>query len=495
MLNFVQSDHQLKFVLILLLQATFLVLFVVFRLMDSDEGIYLNAANLVAKGLLPYHDFFSNQMPYISYLYAPISGFGMNSLYAGRVISALLSLVMSIVLYRTVSRNSDNSFYALTAVFLFGMNGLTLTWHSTIKTSVVSDFFGLLGFVLFLNFLIGDSRKKNSLMIFGAGFLIGLAFNFRLTHLIFLPIMLGVMFYLYEAGIKLKIKYGLYFLMGSIIASTGTIILFFIEPYTFFFDNLVFRQVWGANIVESNFIGKLFTYAKFVLYPQNLPLIILSLFGVSMIWRKRDRSSLSAMDKSALAAFAIASGLTILYLYITPTQFQYYGQTLPYFILASIPGIEMAAKKFKSGGIAIAASLIHLLSIVPFILIFIFAIRAQDADYKLSNISSAVEVIKQETTRDEKILSFYPHFGIYADREQELGFEVWGINTFVFLSEADRKITNLIGGEELLKLINSKKFRVVVSESGRFREVDNALKRNYKLIGSFDAIKIYKYSR
>ena len=492
--NYFQSDDRSKFFLILLLQAAFLVLFIVFRLMDADEGIYLNAANLVTEGLLPYHDFFSNQMPYISYLYAPISGFGMNSLYAGRVISVLLSLIMSLVLYLTVRRISDNSIYALITVFLFGLNGLTLTWQSTIKTSVVSDFFGFLGFVLFLQFLTGDSRKKNSLLIFGAGFLIGLAFNFRLTHLIFLPVLLGVMFYLCEFGIKLKIKYGLYFLLGSIIASTGAIILFFIEPYTFFFDNLIFRQVWGANVVESNLIGKLFTYAKFALYPQNLPLIILSLFGVGMIWRKRDRFSFSALDRSALAAFSIALALTLLYLYVTPTQFQYYGQTLPYLILASIPGFEMAAKKLKNRKIAIAASLVYLLSIAPFIWIFIFAPRAQDAGFKLSNISNAVEVIKQETTTDEKILSFYPHFGIYADREQELGFEVWGINTLAQLSEADRKITNLIGGEELLELINSKKFRLVVSESGRFREADDALKRNYRLIGSFGAIKIYKSS-
>ena len=153
--NYFQPDDRSKFYLILFLQAAFLVLFIVFRLMDADEGIYLNAANLVTKGLLPYHEFFSNQMPYISYLYAPISGFGMNSLYAGRLFSALLSLIMSIVLYQTVRRISENSIYPLIAVFLFGLNGLTLTWHSTIKTSVVSDFFGFLGFVLFLNFLIG----------------------------------------------------------------------------------------------------------------------------------------------------------------------------------------------------------------------------------------------------------------------------------------------------------------------------------------------------
>ena len=460
--------------------------------MDSDEGIYLNAANLVKNGLLPYHDFFSNQMPYISYFYAPISGFGMNSLYSGRVISGILSLIMSIVLYREVRQMCDNSTYALIAVFLFGLNGLTLTWHSTIKTSTLSDFFGFLGFLLFIRFLTGVSRNKNSVIIFWSGFLIGLAFNFRLTHLIFLPLILGSMFYLYEAGIKLKIRYSLYFLMGSIIASTGAIILFIIEPYTFFFDNLIFRQVWGANIVESNLIGKLFTYAKFAFYPQNLPLIIFSISGVIMMHRKKDKSSLSTMDKSALAAFSIALGLTILYLYVTPTQFQYYGQTLPYLIIASIPGIGMIAKKFKNGKTVIAASIFYLLFVTPFIVIFIFGIREQDADFKLSNISSTVEVIKRETTGDEKILSFYPHFGIYADREQELGFEVWGINTFAYLSEADRKITNLIGGEKLLDLIKSRKFKVVVSESGRFSAADDALQRNYRLIDSFDNIKIYK---
>ena len=214
-----------------------------------------------------------------------------------------------------------------------------------------------------------------------------------------------------------------------------------------------------------------------------------------MIFRNGNKFSFSDKDKSVLVSFSIALGLTLLYLFITPTQFQYYGQTLPYLIIASIPGIEIIAKKFKDGKGVIAASIFYLLFVIPFIVIFIFGIRQQDADFKLSNISSTVEVIKRETTGDEKILSFYPHFGIYADREQELGFEVWGINTFAYLSEADRKITNLIGGEKLLDLIKSRKFKVVVSESGRFSAADDALQRNYRLIDSFDNIKIYKTLR
>ncbi|MFQ6031614.1 MAG: hypothetical protein ACE5K2_01725, partial [Candidatus Zixiibacteriota bacterium] len=127
------------FLLILIFQILFLVIFALFRLIDWDEGGYLSAAYQVRCGKIPYLDFLYPQMPYVPYVYSPISGFGFASLFWGRLISAFASLILGIALFWVAYKSSKDAKLSLFLFFLYSFNGLFLTWHCTVKTLVLSD--------------------------------------------------------------------------------------------------------------------------------------------------------------------------------------------------------------------------------------------------------------------------------------------------------------------------------------------------------------------
>lgn len=488
----ISNKYKYLFIIILMFQIALLFIFVFTRLMDGDEGIYLHAANLVQQGLIPYYDFFYMQMPYLPYVCAPVSNFGFDSLFYGRVISVILSILIELILFLYAFKISKDARISLICLFLFGSNGLTLTWHSTIKTSIFSDFFGFLSFILFVLFINDGKQKNKSYLLFLAGIFVGLAANFRLTHAIFLLIECVLVFVVNNYSLKNKIIYTCYLLIGSFVASIVSIYLFFIDPYTFIFDNLIFRQVWGYEVVKMGLLTKLFTLSKFVLYPQNS--IILILFSVSIILlfkTPETRDNLQIYNTTVVSA-SFALSLIIFYMLITPTQFQYFGQTLPYLTLGSIPALIQVTDKLNKKKIVFPLSTIYVVSIIPFIYIFLFAAREKDIPYELTHIRSAVNIIQKYSSAEDVIVSFRPHYPVFSRRKSIIGFEVSALEVIPYLSEKQFKRTKLLGRNDLLEIIEHRKANLIVLGKNHLPEADNLLKKNYNLIASMHDIQIFK---
>lgn len=99
---------------------------------DVDEGFYAIAAELVARGRLPYRDFFYPQAPYLPLLLAPLAA--VASRFAiERVLFSLLGAITAGLIAHGVKRDTGSPLAAVTAAVLFTCNELTWQWFPSIR--------------------------------------------------------------------------------------------------------------------------------------------------------------------------------------------------------------------------------------------------------------------------------------------------------------------------------------------------------------------------
>lgn len=99
---------------------------------DVDEGFYLLAGELVARGKVPYRDFFYPQAPYLPYLLAPLKLLGP-TFTSARVVFALLGGVTAGLVAAIVRRDTGSRAAAAMAVALYALNEVTWQWTPSVR--------------------------------------------------------------------------------------------------------------------------------------------------------------------------------------------------------------------------------------------------------------------------------------------------------------------------------------------------------------------------
>ena len=149
------------------------------RPIDGDEGFFLMAARLFAKGLAPYRDFFFIHAPAIPYVFGTWFRVFGPGWYVARVLAALLTVVVGLVLFEHLLRATGRRGWALVGVALYASAGLVLGWFSPVKSLGVSALLAFCGTAL----LAREGRR--SLVV--AGVLLGLSGSARLYLLVTVP--------------------------------------------------------------------------------------------------------------------------------------------------------------------------------------------------------------------------------------------------------------------------------------------------------------------
>lgn len=479
------------FVLILIFQIILLLAFVFLRLIDFDEGSYLSSAYLVKCGNLPYLDFFFPQMPYLPYVYALVSSYGLSSLYYGRLISLAFGICLSILIFWFAHRLFKDEKLSLSLFFLYGFNGLVLSWHAVVKTLVFSDFFGFLSFIFFILYL---SSPKKKLKLFWAGFFVGVAFNFRLTFFLILALE-GIMIFVLppSESLKKRIVDTILLVSAALLASPLAIYLFFKNPNAFVFGNIGFHQAWGLEVIKMTFFQKLYTFSKFVFNPQNLFLLILA--TVSMIWLvKKLIKKLKPTSEDKITIFALSISLVIIVTSFLqePTEFQYYEQALPYLLFCSVPVLSRLISKWKDKRLIWRGfAIFYLLSAIPFIVVFIFAIRPKDVPFRIDKAKEVVEVVKQNSPPGEKILSGWPGYVIFAQRESVPGMETFGWAIIHLLSKEEIENFRLLDRQKISEMISAQKVNMIIADKWFLCDFEELITPNYHLVGTFEFAKVY----
>ena len=491
----------LVFWLLLAFQAIFLLAFVFLRYVDADEGLYLEMAYLVKTGKLPYLDFFYNQMPYLPYAYSLISDSGFSSLFFGRLISAGASLLLGLLLFWFAYKSSRDAKISLLVFFLYGYHGLTLTWHSTVKTSTFSDLWGFVSSIFFISYLTAEKERAKNLMLFFSGIFMGLALNFRLTHTILLLTASLLIFLLPPVeNIRKRICNFVSLLFGVILSSSFAIYLFLRDPHIFIFDNLIFRQIWGHQVIKMNLMNRLFTLSKFLFYPQDLLILILaSLSLVGLVGQLKKGYKISLENRVTIVFLSYAFSIILLSLVISPTQFQYFAQALPFLLIACIPALRKLRSKWENKKIVVPSGALYLLSIIPFVMIFIFGIRERDQQFTLKNLKKVVEVIQKNSQPKERVLAFTPLYIVLSGREPVPGLEAWGGEVAPLLTKKQMRDCKLIDVEETKAMIQEAKVNLIVAEEWVLPlsdpmdpNSDSSLWSKYRLLEKIGGVQIYK---
>jgi len=138
------------------------------RDLGFDETQALHAAYSVARGLVPYRDFWDNHTPLLSYALAPLilaGGEGASLVDAGRAIMAILGVVLFVLTYRIARRVLDETAAWLALLLLAGCRLFTLFVQIRPDTPYLVAWLGCLLVLLHRP----DGRRR----AFAAGLLLG----------------------------------------------------------------------------------------------------------------------------------------------------------------------------------------------------------------------------------------------------------------------------------------------------------------------------------
>jgi len=124
---------------VFLVQLPLLVFAAEYRLIDSDEGLYLIAGRTLYEGRLLYRDFFWPQVPGVPVLYGAWSSIWGEAWIQARALSVLFTAGAGTILFFIARRRGLRS--ALTTVAIFATCAVTLTWQPLVKSYAVTTFF------------------------------------------------------------------------------------------------------------------------------------------------------------------------------------------------------------------------------------------------------------------------------------------------------------------------------------------------------------------
>ena len=399
--------------LLAVLMAAVFVPMSLFRLVDGDEGTYLLVSRLVVEGHLPYHDFHYPQMfllPYVYGAWMKLVGF---SWYGARLLSALFSVALGLLVAWQVVRLTRQPAAGLLAGMLFAFSSLAFGWYPLVKT------FAFPTLMLFGAYAVLSWRSTRWKWV-ASGFLLGLGIDSRVYLAALAPAFL-VEIYLTEERPKDRVMQLARFGIGLGLALLPNEFFLLLDPDTFIFN------VFGHHAIRTGFgaFGRLDQKADLAMQMLGIntaegvtsfQFLLLFLLNVaSWISRAiaRERLPLSSM---------IAIPLLLVSFLPTPAYAQYFCMPLPFMIvdaavlLGKIAG-ETSARRAWSLPVSFLA--VYLLvspldfhrytvggTMVPGVIN-----HANAVNWKLSTIRAVGQAIDRELRPERPVaISFWPGY-------------------------------------------------------------------------------------
>lgn len=473
-----------KTFLVVSLHAGLLAVFVFFRFIDADEGLFLSAAREVAGENRPYLDFAFVHPPYFPYILAPCANWGLKSLFLSRVISALPSVLLGLAIFY-ISRRLWQEKVAFALWTFWILNGLILAQHSVAKPPAWADLFVLLAFWSLL-----ETGRRGG--FFFSGLWSGMAVNLRAFMLVPSAIFF---FYAVFRSEKPRLEKLLFWSLGFVVALSFSLYFLLREPAGFLFDNITYHYLWGVKVVAAGGrfgpLDRLANFAKFVFFPQNTVLILLAAGALPAFMQSEE-----GRKKNLLALLGLLSvALAIVFFAITPSLLSYYVHVTPYLMLLAGFGIDRLwsggrdsfSPIFRKG---IAAA--HLVSLGLIAYIFLFGQRARNRQFLLSNVKPVVEYLNKNGKQTDTLFSEWPGYAVLAGMRLPHGTETVGLDVAHLLTPAEKKAYHLLDSAGVDSLMRFKKITWVVSGRLAAETWPGPLSANYSAVFRLSPVTVYR---
>lgn len=321
-----QASPAVVYGLLAVLMAAVFVPMSLYRLVDGDEGTYLLVSRLVVEGQLPYHDFFYPQMFLLPYVYGAWMKLVGYSWYGARLLSALFSVVLGLLVASQTARLTGRRAAGLLAGVLFTFSSLAFGWYPLIKTFVLPTL------LLFAAYAVLSSGSR--LKWVASGLLLGLSVACRVYVIAVIPAFL-LEIYLAEEELRPRLMQVARFALGLLIGLLPAELFFLIDPGTFVFN------VVGSQIIRTHY-GIVSWWDQKTFAPMQLVGIRFAEGTTSIQFLLLFLVNLGAWVSSAVARerLPLASSIAILLMLAsfvpTPVYTQYFCMPLPFLLVNAV---------------------------------------------------------------------------------------------------------------------------------------------------------------
>jgi len=445
------------------------------RNIDGDEGLYLEAARLVAQGKALYLDFFYQQMPLLPYLYAGwMKVFGFD-FFVGRWFSALITAISGGFLLVYVARKTKNLMLINLFGLLFFANGLILAWAPVVKTHPLS-LFGLTASCVLL--LIWKERQSWWL-IFLAGLAIGVGVNSRLTLGPFILIYLG---FILLKGERHRWRDSIIFIFTVALVSLPAFLYFFSDPQLFIKYNLLYHTQVYPGIVSGE---RRLSTAQNLFLQMQVVLLFLAAQGSILLVIKRGWKKFLSSEEAFIGLLLLS--FIVIHMASAEPYTQYFVSMVPLLLMLAVPAFEWIWGHRKILSVPVVGLFVFFyLSHARFGMNFeISSMLSNRPEWSLSNINKTVNILKKTVKPNEYCLTWWPGFAFMAGCRSVPGMENHMRNYGVQrLNQQEMGDYKMLSDEDLYEMIRHKKYRVIIDSnyhigSPLYDFIANQIDQNY----------------
>ncbi|MHA1169067.1 MAG: ArnT family glycosyltransferase [Candidatus Hodarchaeales archaeon] len=385
-----------------------------------DEGVYLLASTLVARGKIPYKDFFLAHFPAQEYLLGTVFWIsGSQSLLLARMIGLAFVTGTGIGIY-FFTKMIIGKRTGMLATVIFFYNPWTILWGRLLFKEPFTAFFALLSCHVLLGGLRArdteSSARDSRIMAAVAGMIIAVAMEFKITAAC---VLLATAVYLLIEGYKQKLPY---YLGGFI--------------FLFSLMNFPFVLFAGEKFIEYTILFHLYRPADsqfvqhiLVFITQNFSIVILTL-GMSAVrilqGFKSDSEENMEEEEEKKSVFPLYWLLFMFFIYsLSNSVYYWYFYLLlpPVAILAGqafVKQWDLFKKPAKAGNIMRFILILFLMAgMNP--LFFLGNMKAYEFEKiyvgdDIEMIEELVDYIQKNTPATAKMFSLNPAYPFYSKR-------------------------------------------------------------------------------
>jgi hypothetical protein len=433
-----------------------------FRFIDGDEGFYLIAARKVAEGSVAYRDFFYPQMPFLPSVYGTWMRFVGDGWFDGRMLSCIFAALTGTLVFEHLRRSIGSIWWALLGVLLFACSGLTLTWHTTVKTFSLSTLLLTGSWVL-----LEQARSHRGYGL--SGLLLGLSISTRLFFAPLAPV-LAFVAWRRTAGDRDRSKSGSAWLIGVTVGLTPSWILLLASTDAFIYNNILYHaDRSGAGLIAA--------------WPQKIS-VLMQLFGLghlqhlgtlqlTMLWVVMIFAAVRARFAFALlpSSFVILVALVATSLLPTPTWYQYFAVLTPFLADSGVRALR-SIHSFSWSKPILVVGVVGYLTFSGFEIDRITrtgkSLPMVDGSHPLSmwrieEVQKVGEELDRVTQEGEVVLTWWPGYFVGGHASPVPGLE----NHFALLASPEmsfekRRAYHIVNPTEASSLIEARRVRTVL---------------------------------